>query len=210
MGWRLFCIDKSAPVTKTGRLCGGGLRESERLLPVVTQVEKGRRKKIVFKNFVELPLFWLLGPKVGRLIPFERSTRQIRPTNTRSELHNFDATARTERGAAQRAIYCPVLTMNPAADGWCRNWEAKCGTITRRDAGVEPTGTYPRRVPHLAVRFLPSLEPPPPQPNKPKNPPSSHFIQPTLINQKQSDSMNPNHQSSSRNPLSPKQKLAQK
>jgi len=46
--WRLFCIDKSAPVTKTGRLCGGGLRESERLLPVVTQVEKGRRKKIVF------------------------------------------------------------------------------------------------------------------------------------------------------------------
>src|SRR5690606_12234802 len=74
-----------------------------------------------------LPLFWLLGPKVGRLIPFERATRQIRPTNTRSELHNFDATARTERGAAQRAIYCPVLTMNPAADGWCRNWEASVG-----------------------------------------------------------------------------------
>src|SRR5690606_12871628 len=94
--------------------------------------------------------------------------------------------------------------------GHSRSWAARCGTITRRDAGVEPTGTYPRRVPHLAVRFLPSLEPPPPQPNKPKNPPSSHFIQPTLINQKQSDSMNPNHQSSSRNPLSPKQKLAQK
>src|SRR5690606_17808079 len=81
---------------------------------------------------------------------------------------------------------------------------------TPRNAGVEPTGTYPRRVPHLAVRFLPSLEPPPPQPNKPKHPPSSHFIQPALVNPKQCDSMNPSHPSSSRNPVSPRPRLAQK